>query len=153
VTAGVGKFNATYVQSFLSNLTDSQPGYDYEIVQFNWLALAYNLVGNSMQTSNVAPIAEECKTTVCDSYLLTGGLQSTTPWPATTHHEAPMINIDAAPGIQVEFQRGLQDGHVFVENECTVYGVDGMLIGIRMCIAESSSKKGIFLAGLSTSPS
>lgn len=39
-------------------------------------------------------------------------------------------------------------GYVFGDSECGVYGADGVLIGIRMCIAESSGTKRKFLAGV-----
>ncbi|KAF8860719.1 hypothetical protein BDZ45DRAFT_741143 [Acephala macrosclerotiorum] len=60
VTAGVGNFNASYAQSFLTELHSIDPNYHHQIVPFRILALAYDLIGNAMQVSNVPSITDQC---------------------------------------------------------------------------------------------
>ncbi|KAF4609463.1 hypothetical protein G7Y89_g15853 [Cudoniella acicularis] len=61
VTAGVGQFNGSYVISYLQHLQDLEPDYPYIILPYNMLAIAYNLVGNSMHASVVPSIDKTCE--------------------------------------------------------------------------------------------
>jgi hypothetical protein len=144
-----GNFNESYVQSFFTNLQALEPDYTHRIVPYNMLAIAYNLVGDSMQASVAQPVNEHCGSSACDSYLFTGGLIMTTPWTPTGYESFPLTNIYNLPAMQIEFMRGLNDSHVFTDNECAVYGSKGVLIGIKMCVAERASMKGGYLAGKS----
>ena len=150
VTAGVGAFNGSYVHSFLEGLQSSQPGYVHTIVPFNLMAMSYNLVGNPMQATIADPIDKSCGSTdsPCDSYLFTGGLSMTTPWPPMGYSSYPLINIYNLPATQIEFTRGFKNSHSFSNSECAVYGSAGVLVGVRLCASENPQMYGSYLAGM-----
>jgi hypothetical protein len=150
VTAGVGAFNGSYVHSFLEGLQSSQPGYVHTIVPFNLMAMSYNLVGNPMQATVAEPINKSCGSTdsPCDSYLFTGGLSMTTPWPPMGYSSYPLINIYNLPATQIEFTRGFKNNHSFSNSECAVYGSAGVLVGVRLCASENPQIYGSYLAGM-----
>lgn len=149
VTAGVGQFNGSYVKSYLQSLKDLQTDYNYTIVPYNMLAIAYNLAGNSMQASVAAPIDGSCSngTASCDSYLFTGGLIMTTPWAPTGYEGSPLVIINDMPAMQTEFKRGFGETHDFADGECSVFGADGVLIGVKFCVAEKAASRGSYRAG------
>ncbi|KAH9208078.1 hypothetical protein DL95DRAFT_312540 [Leptodontidium sp. 2 PMI_412] len=150
VTAGIGAFNGSYVLSFLDDLQNSQPGYNSTIVPFNLIAMSYNLVGNPMQATIAEPVDDSCGgvTNPCDSYLFTGGISMTTPWAPTDHPSSPLINIYDLPAVQFDFKRDIGNIHVFLDNECGLYGSDGTLVGVRLCISEDTKRAGSYLAGI-----
>jgi hypothetical protein len=114
------------------------------------MAMSYNLVGNSMQATISGAIDKSCGSidSPCDSYLFTGGLSMTTPWPPTGYSSYPLINIYNLPATQIEFKRGINNSHIFSNSECAVYGSDGTIVGVRLCISEDSQISGSYLAGM-----
>lgn len=72
----------------------------------------------------------------------------TTPWTPTGYNEAPLLNIDSVPGVQIEFARGACDDYAFVQADCKFYGADGYRIGIRMCLSSCVDIEGAVMAGL-----
>lgn len=145
VTAGVGPFNGSYVGSYIQGLRDLAPDYKYQVVPYSNLAIVYNLVVNPMHSLVSPPI--NCKGNLCDSYLLTGGLVMTTPWPPTNYSEHPVVEVYKAPATQIDFERGLHQGDSFSNADCSVFGADGFLIGIQLCVAESHVASRSYMAG------
>jgi hypothetical protein len=114
------------------------------------MAMSYNLVGNSKQATIARAVGNSCGSidNPCDSYLFSGGLSMTTPWAPTGYPSFPLINIYNLPASQIEFKRGINNSHVFSDSECGVYGSDGTLVGVRVCISENPQEYGSYLAGM-----
>jgi hypothetical protein len=147
VTAGVGVFNGSYVRPFINKFQELNPGYQYTVVPYSLLAIVRNLVVNPMHSIVTQPI--QCNTAVCDAYLLTGGLVMTTPWPPTTQAQSPMVIVDPAPATQIEFQRGIPRVDRFEEGDCDIFGGEGVLIAMRLCVAKSRHHSGQLISGSS----
>ena len=86
----------------------------------------------------------------CNSYLMTGGLALTTPWPPVSHVEDPVILVESVPGTQIDFRRGLQRGDYIEEDDCDLFYQEPYLIAIRFCLTRSRVRPGSFIAGKST---
>ncbi|KAI0872377.1 hypothetical protein GGS24DRAFT_18477 [Hypoxylon argillaceum] len=136
VTAGVGPFNGSYVLPFIDYLNTDFPTYPY-----NYFAPLYSLVNNPQWATLVDPLY--CSGESCFSYLLSGGLLMTTPWMPLGYTNYPLVKIDNAPSIQMEFQ---QTPLVFDSSDCSVFGGPGVQIGIQLCLADKS--EGTLLAGI-----
>jgi hypothetical protein len=147
VTAGVGPFNGSYVRSYVQQLQNLDPQYKYQVVPYSIYAIVYNLVVNPMHSLVSSPV--RCGAgTACDSYLLTGGLVMTTPWPPINYTENPLVEIYNASATQIDFERGLRPGDAFSDaDDCSVYGAPDFLIGMQVCIAESRVAPGSIMAG------
>lgn len=147
VTAGLGPFNGSYVSSYISQLQNLVPEYNFTVVPYTVFAIVYNLVVNPMHSLVSRPI--RCQGIDCDSYLMTGGLLMTTPWPPINHVDLPTIQIYNVSGIQIEFERGLPSGDGFVDTkDCSVFGADGFLIGMELCVTKSKVNPGSMIAGM-----
>ncbi|KAF2122772.1 hypothetical protein BDV96DRAFT_639340 [Lophiotrema nucula] len=144
VTAGVGQFNGSYVSSYLDMLKGINPEYNYTIVPSEHLLNSYSLVGSSMHSMSVHPTS--CQT--CDSYLLPGGIYMTTPWPPEGHEEYPLIDINDAPALRVDFERGMDAKDGFTDEDCSTYGSPPFLIGIKLCVSKSNAFPGSLVAGV-----
>ncbi|KAI1967016.1 hypothetical protein LOZ58_000509 [Ophidiomyces ophidiicola] len=145
VTAGVGQFNGSFVEPYLQKLQNLTPEYPYRIISYTTLSTAYNLVVNPMHSVIIPPIS--CKEDGCDSYLLSGGLVMTTPWPPTDHPSHPVIQIYNVPSTQIEFRRNIDEGESFLNDDCTMFGDQSSLIGIKLCLAHSRKVNGSVIAG------
>ena len=127
-------------------LRNLDPGYKLQIVPYSILGIVYSLVVNPMHTLVSPPIS--CSGGDCDSYLLTGGLVMTTPWPPTNFTEHPVVEVYNATAIQIDFERGFRPGDSFLDAaDCSVFGAEGFLIGIELCVAESQVARGSYIAG------
>lgn len=74
------------------------------------------------------------------SYLFTGGLEMVAPWVPSEHTDYPMIKVDHAPAVQMDFQGVLDvDEEPFAEADCDVYGDSETTIGIQLCLEEESA--------------
>ncbi len=147
ITAGFGPFNGSYVGSYISQLQNLVPEYKFSVVPYTVFGVVYNLVVNPMHSLVSPPI--QCQGINCDSYLMTGGLLMSTPWPPVTHMDLPSIELYNVPGIQIEFERGLPQEDNFVDSDdCSVFGADGFVIGIELCVAESKVNTGSMIAGM-----
>ncbi|KAK3339693.1 hypothetical protein B0T25DRAFT_361876 [Lasiosphaeria hispida] len=79
VTAGIGPFNASYIDPFFEMLKSISPGHPYQVLPDSASALAYSLVVSPTKASASSPVW--CSLDhICDSYFLSGGLVMTTPW-------------------------------------------------------------------------
>ncbi|KAL6232432.1 hypothetical protein BDW75DRAFT_242960 [Aspergillus navahoensis] len=157
VTAGIGHFNGSYVGSYIELLQDREreagSGYPYTVVPYWMQAVVNNLVTSPMHSIAGRPVpVGACIEHECDSYLLPGGLIGASPWPPTEHPSAPVVRMDDAPSVQLDFAAGLR-GHSFSEDDCTVFGGSITVVGIRFCVAESQTVNGSFAAGLYVCPS
>ncbi|KAF2005758.1 hypothetical protein P154DRAFT_551439 [Amniculicola lignicola CBS 123094] len=148
VTAGVGQFKGEYVQSYTNALQAIVPEYNFTVVPSSILKTAYSLAGNSMHLVTSKPV--HCDG--CDSYLMTGGMLSTTPWPPQGHDGYSMINLKNVPASQIEFRRGIAAEDAFTDEDCSQYGDKSFLIGIKVCVAKSKSYPGFLAAGLFVCP-
>ncbi|EEP79552.1 predicted protein [Uncinocarpus reesii 1704] len=145
VTAGVGQFNGSFVTPYIQKLQNLSPEYPYRVVPYTALSTVYSLIVNPMHSSISRPIA--CDDADCDSYLLSGGLIMTTPWPPTSHPSDPVIQIYDVQSAQMEFRRNIEEGDGFVDGDCTVFGDEISVIGIRLCLANSRKNSGSVIAG------
>ncbi|KAI1114517.1 hypothetical protein F5Y14DRAFT_171521 [Nemania sp. NC0429] len=136
VTAGIGPFNGSYVLPFINYLNTDFPTYPY-----SYSAPLYSLVNNPQWTTFIDPLY--CGGKSCFSYLLTGGLLMVTPWMPLGYNEYPLVRIDSAPSIQMEF---LETPLTFSPSDCDVFGAEGVKIGIQLCLANGSG--GALLAGI-----
>lgn len=57
------------------------------------------------------------------------------------------VIIHDAPGIQINFTKGLVSGDEFLADECSVYGSDESLVGVYFCMARSRMNKSAITAG------
>ncbi|KAK8856787.1 hypothetical protein PGQ11_012699 [Apiospora arundinis] len=150
VTAGVGRFNGSLVEPFRTLLHSLQPEYPYETIPYNYLASAYTLVVNPL----IATVAEprRCTAEPCISYLLSGGLTSVTPLVPRDHVDYSLVRVKHAPTIQADFSGPLMNGVSFSDSDCDVFGQEGTLIGIRLCVRVSPARPGVLTAGMFVCP-
>lgn len=147
VTAGVGKFNGSYVSEYLQQLQDTNDGYNYTVLPYTNVIASSNLVVNPMQSTTIEPVAcgEE---RVCQGYLISGGLMMTTPWPPKDHLSSPFVTIQNAPALQIDFTRGIHNDTFDDAKDCNTFGGNGYLIGMKFCLAKSQSTSGALFAGI-----
>ncbi|KAF2267579.1 hypothetical protein CC78DRAFT_591957 [Lojkania enalia] len=148
VTAGVGQFNASLLGPFFSMLKNIVPEYSHQIVPSTILSTTYSLIGNSMHVTNTQSV--DCDD--CDSYLLNGGVVSTTPWFPEGYNEYPLANIEDVPTTQVQFRRWMSEEDGFTDENCSTYGAEGFLIGMKVCVSNSNAYPGSITAGLYICP-
>ncbi|KAL3458892.1 hypothetical protein BJX64DRAFT_291799 [Aspergillus heterothallicus] len=153
VTAGVGPFNGSYVARYRQRLQDMETGYQHTIVPFSVQAIVYNLVTNPLHSVAGHPVPTgACVRDACDSYLLPGGLISGTPWPPLMKQWAPVIEFPKVPACQIDFRNGNDDGDVFSDQDCSAFGGNMTLLGVRFCLARSRILEGTYIAGLYVCP-
>jgi hypothetical protein len=87
-----------------------------------------------------------CDRNTCNSFLLTGGLVVTTPWPPTNYTEHPIITIQRAPAVQIEFTDNISEGDEFTDDDCSLFDGEGVLIAIKVCVARSQIAQGSFIS-------
>ncbi|KAL4904201.1 hypothetical protein BDW74DRAFT_179291 [Aspergillus multicolor] len=152
VTAGNGQFNGSTVRPYIDLLSGKDQGYQYTIVPYWMQAVVNNLVTTPMHSAAGQPVrVAACAENECDSYLLPGGLIGATPWPPTNYSSAPVIQMTAAPTVQLNFSSGL-NGHIFFEDDCRLFGANNTYVGIRFCLSTSQAFNGSFAAGLYVCP-
>lgn len=141
VSAGVGSFNASLVEPFISYLQGLSPTYPYTVLPYTYYAAAYTLVLNPLITTIVDPVScTSQKSGDCISYLLTGGLEMVAPWVPSEHTDYPMIKVDNAPAVQMDFSGVLEVDHEpFADSNCDIYGDSETTIGIKLCVEEKSA--------------
>jgi hypothetical protein len=90
---------------------------------------------------------------LCDSYLLPGGLASSTPWPPTDYTDYPTITLHNAPATQLDFKRVLDHDQSLTDaRDYLVFGAKDLGIGIQFCLVGSTQNKDSLLAGQSSCP-
>lgn len=73
----------------------------------------------------------------CMSYLFTGGLEMVAPWIPERDPDFPMVKIDNAPAVQLDFSGTFEvDTRSFDDNDCDVYGDSETIIGIKVCVEQ-----------------
>jgi len=139
VTAGTGRFNGSLVEPLVAEYEQQIP--------FGVLASTYNFVTNSQfSVTSQSPSCPE-SSTQCDSYLLPGGTYLMYPPFSTAQSINHTVVIHDAPGIQINFTKGLGPGDQFLADECSIYGSDESLVGVYFCMAMSRVTKGAIIAG------
>ncbi|PVH96288.1 hypothetical protein DM02DRAFT_688314 [Periconia macrospinosa] len=144
VTAGVGQFNGSLVPRAIERFRNTTPDYPYQILPFSTISSIYSLVGNSVYSTNAPPI--DCEG--CDSYLLTGGVIMTTSWMPAGFDAYPLVSVGKLPATQIQFRRTIPESESFQNEDCDVFGREGFLIGIRMCVARSKVVPDSVIAGV-----
>jgi len=149
-TSGVGIFRGSYVSEFLQELQSASPSHNATIIPYSAMIRASQLVTHPAHSMTIKPV--DCDDPrLCDSYLLPGGLASSTPWPPTDHTDYPSITLHDAPAVQLDFKRVLDYEQRFSDAEdCSVFGADDSNVGIQFCLAESTQKSDSLLAGRSS---
>ena len=147
VAAGVGQFNGSYVAEYLKQFQDIDSGYNYVVLPYSTLVTASNLIVNTMHSTAIDPVTCE-DTRVCQSYLLSGGLIMTTPWPPINFTSYPVITIHNVPSIQIDFARGVYNDTFIDTRDCAVFGKAGFTIGMKFCLARSNSTVGSLISGM-----
>lgn len=146
VTSGVGQFNGSYIPEYLQQFQDTNSGYNFAVLPYSTVVTAANLVVNPMHATAIAPTT--CKEgMVCSSYLLSGGLMMTTPWPPKDFPSSPVISVKDVPCTQIDYVRGIHDDTFDDAKDCTTFGGQGFLIGIKFCLARSQAAVGSLFAG------
>lgn len=148
VTAGVGQFNGSLVAPYIQQQQQIEPDYKLKILTYSTQASVYNFVANPVHAVSQQPI--NCTEASCASYLFTGGLDLATPWPPTVYPSASVIKLAKIPSRQVDFRRGLAEGDVFEESDCSTYSDNSTIIAGRLCVAPSRTNNS-FIAGRSDS--
>lgn len=129
-TAGVGDFNASLVQPFLNLLASLGPQYQFDILPYTYFAAAYVLVMNPLIATVSTPV--KCVDDGCVSYLLSGGLEMVAPWIPKGYDSFPMVKINSAPSVQLDFTDPVSGS--FLDSDCDVFGQLGFTIGIKFCV-------------------
>nr|KAK5437002.1 hypothetical protein LTR18_009367 [Exophiala xenobiotica] len=146
-TAGVGQFNGSYIPEYLQRYKDTDQAYGPAVLPYSTVNTASNLVVNPMHSTAISPVVYgEGK--VCHSYLLSGGLLMTTPWPPTTYASFPVITLRNIPATQIDFVRGIHNDTFDDAEDCAVFGAEGFLIAMKFCLARSQSSPGSMIAGI-----
>jgi hypothetical protein len=117
-------------------------------VAWNILALVSNMVSNPEYSIPIAP--ESCSGDNCTSYLITGGLSSTTPWPPTGYDDSPVVQIWNALAVQVDYSKNLGSQDSFTQDDCVLIGDPGSLIGMAFCLTQSKTYPGSYASGKSS---
>lgn len=146
VTAGVGQFNGSYIPEYLQRFQTTNDGYGFAVLPYSTVITASNLVINPMHSTPIDPVA--CQSDrVCHGFLISGGLMMTTPWPPVDEPSYPVVSVRDAPATQIDFVRGIHNDAFDDANDCTTFGGEGFLIGIKFCLARSQSTIGSLFAG------
>ncbi|KAK8102430.1 hypothetical protein PG984_015576 [Apiospora sp. TS-2023a] len=140
ITAGVGAFNGSLVHPFLAFLRSLAPDYPYTTLPYNYYAMAGSLVVYPIFGVVVAPVY--CKGSGCFSYLLNGGLEMGIPGVPQGYSEYPLVKIENAPAVQIEFTT-LKVFKEFDKRDCSVYGAPSTIIGIELCLAQGPEWGGL----------
>lgn len=146
VTAGVGQFNGSFIPEYLQRFQDNNAGYEYAILPYSTVITASNLIVNPMHSTAIDPVSCEVERK-CHGYLMSGGLAMTTPWPPEDYKSHPVITIKNTPSTQIDFVRGIHNDSFDDLQDCSTFGGEGFLIGIKFCLARSVSAPGSLFAG------
>lgn len=152
VTAGIGPFRGSLVQPFVDFLqTRAQEGTENNaLVPYSFSHLVNMLVMNPAISTVASPIA--CTgngTGGCTSYLVTGGLESVTPWitPSQYYSEFTMARLDRVPSIQVDVSTLVPEKAGFADENCEIFGKYGIIIGLKLCITADPTSQGSLRTG------
>lgn len=141
--AGVGPFNSSLLQPFRDYLHSLAPDYPYETLPFTYLAEAWTFLSNPLLS--VSAKTHECSSTLCASYIFSGGLEYVVPWVPQVNPDHSMVMVKHVPSIQVDLTGPVEDA--FDPADCDVFGESGVFIGIRLCLAPVQLNPGSFRAG------
>ena len=150
VSAGVGHFNASYVDGFFQTLADTAPDYPYNIVPYTFYGIVYNLVTNPLFTTSVDPIdCEKSDDSIdCQAYLLSGGLSLVTPFNPGGNRDYPLVRIADTPTIQLDFAGRRKLPSSFQGSDCDVFSSNDTLIAVKLCVSklpDDTLQTGVFI--------
>ncbi|KAF8847504.1 hypothetical protein BDZ45DRAFT_607375 [Acephala macrosclerotiorum] len=141
VVAGTGKFNGSYVESFLQSFNNTVP--------FWALASAYSFIENSFFSMPSNPVSCPKGGRQCNSYLLPGGTYLMYPQLSPPQSSNTVVSIYNASATQLEFSQGLASSDKFSGEDCTVYGDENSYVAVKFCLAQSQSMAGALIAEVS----
>lgn len=150
-TGGVGRFNGSYIPEYLQRYKNNNDDYSLAVLPYSTINTASNLVVNPMHSTAISPVSCE-QGRICHSYLLSGGLIMTTPWPPTNYTAYPVISLQSIPATHIDFVRGIHNDTFNDAEDCEVFGDAGFLIAMKFCLARSVSSPGSLIAGTLESP-
>jgi len=133
------------VQPFKEYLHSLRPNYTYETIPYNYLASAYTLVLNPLFATVEKP--QKCPNEPCSSYLISGGLTMVIPWIPQRDPQYTMVKVKSAPSIRADFSGLIKEELSFEDSDCDLFGQEGVLIGIRLCLKMNSAEPGMMKAG------
>jgi hypothetical protein len=143
VTVGVGVFNGSLIQPFITFLQSLSEDYEYQVAPYTYLSAVNSLISNPLISTISSPVS--CAADDCQSYLITGGVEMATPWIPDIHHDFSLVIIENPPSIQLNTTHS--ENYIFQEDECDLYGGVGYTIGIKLCIAKEELSPGLLRAG------
>ncbi len=140
VTAGMGPFNASYIDGFFDYLQNLAPSYQYKTLPYSYYGQVHDLITNSMYVTTADPIQcqsdDEDAGNTCAAYLLSGGVAGATPWVPSGYPNHPQVLIETSPMVHVEFNK-LPEGTTFDDSACQVFGSKRTFIATKFCLAQS----------------
>ncbi|KAK4218445.1 hypothetical protein QBC37DRAFT_274751 [Rhypophila decipiens] len=151
VTAGIGPFTGSLVQPFIDLLQTRAETKSQTLVPYTFAHLVNLLVTNPAISTVSSPVScTDDGKGGCTSYLVTGGLESVTPWitPAQYYSDFTMARLDRVPSIQVDVSTLDAPKTGFSDKDCEIFGKYGIIIGLKLCIAADPTRQGSLRAGL-----
>jgi hypothetical protein len=132
VTAGIGPFNASYVQPFMEQLSATDNNTQHTILPYTYYGWANNIVTNPTLSTVMEPSSSGPANI---SYLLSGGVWGAAPWVPRDHEDQMFVRLDQVPGMQLDFQ-GKHGPNDFQKDQCRVLGNrdDDNLIAAELCL-------------------
>ena len=152
VTGGIGPFSGSLVQPFLEFLQSLAPPdqKNQTIVPYTYSSVVNMLVMNSLVSTVASPVScTDDGYGDCTSYLVTGGLEIVTPWipPAEDNGEFTLARVNRVPSIQVDVSTLDTKESSFSDKDCDVFGKEGIIIGLKLCIAVDPKSLGSLRTG------
>ncbi|KAM7204581.1 hypothetical protein V8F33_001545 [Rhypophila sp. PSN 637] len=151
VSAGIGPFTGSLVQPFIDFLQTRAETKSQTLVPYTFAHLVNLLVMNPAISTVSSPVScTDDGKGGCTSYLVTGGLESVTPWitPAQYYSEFTMARLDRVPSIQVDVSTLDAPKTGFSDKDCEIFGKYGIIIGLKLCIAADPTRQGSLRTGL-----
>ena len=153
VTAGTGPFNASYVDSFFTDLAALEKNYTYAVLPYSYYGPANDLITNPFYTTTTTPLgcevaaAERDSAADCAAYLVSGGVVGLAPWVPAGYPDHQQVLVNNVPTIHVEFA-AMPAGRTFANESCRVYGSNTTRIAAKLCLSQPEPTKldaGMFL--------
>ncbi|KAH6687780.1 hypothetical protein F5X68DRAFT_231327 [Plectosphaerella plurivora] len=144
--AGVGPFNSSLVDPFMNRIKSPTSDYDYNVLPYTYYSVVYNLVSNPVFANSHQPV--DCSGPTCVSYVLSGGVLMSAHWQPTGYQAYPLLKLPSVPVMQLDFDTKPTGNNFTDMADCDLIGADKLRIGVRLCLARSSSRPGAVEAGL-----
>ena len=152
VTAGIGPFTGSLVRPFLDFLQSLAPPdqRNQTVIPYTYSSIVNMLVMNSLVSTVASPVScTDDGYGDCTSYLVTGGLEMVTPWipPADDYGKFTLARVNRVPSIQVDVSTLGAEEVNFSDEDCDIFGKDGFIIGLQLCVAADPTSQGSLRTG------